>query len=709
MMFTPSISPANPNLLLLNCNMSGAYRSTDGGDNWEIIHYRQLTSSTRVRPAWHPVDANIAFATEDRGGSLKITRDRGVTWIAIPGAPSAVCAIGIDPGHPDLMLVGGRRGIYRSADSGQHWAEVGTVRGKLLGFHFDQTSPVGKRTCFAATDQALLRSDDAGATWREIRAGLGSGSLLSFAGGSNKQSGDCVLYCSVESREAGGQITGGIYRSDDRGTTWIRAMGVGIAVKDTPWGSHPAQPSQYAFILTTDVNPSRVYAAREWAGKVFRSDNRGVAWCEVLLHQDMKSPRFNIGPDYLIDERGVGGQSLSGFGINPANPDHLIVTGWMNCFITKNGGKAWVTANTCSAEPPGRRGKGMRWLNNGLVVTSVWHYYLDPFEPNRHYIAYTDLGYARSIDAGQSWYWQTGLPLRNTTYEMAFDPTTRGKIWAAFADLHDIPNGNIIFGAHYDPHASGGLGVSADFGVTWQDTSHGLPPKPITSVVVDPKSPQDNRTLYISAFEDGVYKSTNGGQSWVKKSSGLGAPSINMRTCRIILHPDGTLFCLVTALREEDGRGQFLAHGPGLYRSRDGGESWQWINRSQPLLWPKDYDVDPRDSRIVYLGASDANNAEGGLYKTTNDGANWTRIARKGSQCFGATINPHKPDWVYLCITESAPEAGLWLSKDAGKTWTALDGMPFRNVQRVSFDPQDDSIIYVSTFGGSVWKGPAEQ
>lgn len=146
----------------------------------------------------------------------------------------------------------------------------------------------------------------------------------------------------------------------------------------------------------------------------------------------------------------------------------------------------------------------------------------------------------------------------------------------------------------------------------------------------------------------------------------------------------------------------------GVYRSKNAGESWQWINRSQPLLWPKDFDVDPRDSQTVYLGASDASNAEGGLYKTTDGGASWTRVARKGSECFGATVHPRKPGWVYLCITESAPDAGLWLSKDAGQTWTALEGLPFRNAQRVTFDPKDDSIVYVSTFGGSVWRGPAE-
>jgi len=94
--------------------------------------------------------------------------------------------------------------------------------------------------------------------------------------------------------------------------------------------------------------------------------------------------------------------------------------------------------------------------------------------------------------------------------------------------------------------------------------------------------------------------------------------------------------------------------------------------------------------------------------KTLDEGVTWARIARKDGACFGATIHPRKPNWVYLCIAAGETNPGLWLSKDAGNTWKALEGMPFRNAQRVSFDPTDDSLIYVSTFGGSVWRGPAD-
>ncbi len=482
------------------------------------------------------------------------------------------------------------------------------------------------------------------------------------------------------------------------------AMGDGIDRRTERSEDHQAGPAHYGFVVTADANPARVYAACDYTGRIFRSDDRGATWRNVLF-QDMASSRFNVGPNYLIDERGRGGDTISGMGINPADPDHLIVCDWMNCYISRDGGQTWSAAHMRSGEEPGRRGKGMRWIDNGLVVTTVWNYYLDPFEPNRHYIAYTDIGFARSTDSGQTWYWQTGRPLRNTTYELAFDPETPGRIWAAFADLHDIPNDNVISGRHFFAGASGGIGVSSDFGATWKDSSRGLPRKPITSVVLDPRSSRQGRTLYASAFGEGVYKSTDGGQNWVKSSNGLGAPDVNMRACRLILHADGSLFCLVTAMRKN---GHFLPEGPGIYRSRDGGTSWESLNRSHPLLWPKDFDVDPRDSRVIYVGAADASNKEGGLYKTTDGGVSWSRIVRRSSECFGATIHPRKPDWVYMCLTEQSEGCGLWLSKDAGKTWKALAGLPFRNAQRVTFDPRDDSIIFVSTFGASVWRGPAE-
>jgi photosystem II stability/assembly factor-like uncharacterized protein len=226
-------------------------------------------------------------------------------------------------------------------------------------------------------------------------------------------------------------------------------------------------------------------------------------------------------------------------------------------------------------------------------------------------------------------------------------------------------------------------------------------------VVVDRSSPRDSRVLYASVWEHGVFKSVDGGKTWAERAKGIGGDARNRRCCRLILHDDATLFCLVTALR---AAGRFVRDGVGLYRSRDGGETWEWINRSHPLHWVKDFDVHPRDSDVIYLGAADVpGSPEGGLYKTTDGGRSWRRVAREGPQTFGATLHPRRPHWVYMAVCEAAPDAGLWLSKDDGRTWKAFRGLPFKNVQRVHFDPEDDSIIYVTTFGGSVWKGPAEE
>jgi photosystem II stability/assembly factor-like uncharacterized protein len=639
-------------------------------------------------------------------GELRVSRDRAETWSQIgEGLPRGLLELAVDPGDGDFMLAGFESGVSRSLDGGANWEPGRGVSGRVVGFHIDQTSPKESRRCFAGTAAGVFQSQDGGKTWEQIGQGLPEKGLLDFAGGSSSRENECVLYCTVGSEMAGGKFVGGVYRSTDRGRRWKQAMGPGIDVEERVFWGRRRVP-QYDLLLTTDVRPLTVYALTRRPGSVYRSDDGGESWRAIFFGRT-DNPRFNLEPNYLTAELGSSESNLSGCGINPTDPEMVITTDWMCCQITRDGGSRWDTLHTRRAPEQGVAGKGQRWENTGLTVTSTWHYYIDPFEKNRHYIAYTDIKFARSDDAGKTWYSQWEPPLRNTTYELAFDPEVRGKIWGAFGDLHDIPNMNVISGRHYRPQAGGGAGLSTDFGETWSDTSQGLPDKPVTSIVLDPRSPKEARVLYASCFEAGVFKSTDGGRTWVSKSHGLRGPRGRPRACRLILHNDGTLFVLLTA--PTIGSQPGLA-GAGLYRSRDGGESWECITRSKALRWPKDFDVDPRDSDVIYLGAGDLERAdEGGLYKTTDGGQTWRRIAREGRETFGATVHPKRPDWVYMALCEAAPGPGLWLSKDGGETWKPFWGIPFRNIQRIAFDPDDDNVIYVTTFGGSVWKGPAEE
>ncbi len=714
-MFTPAISPVDSNRMMVNCDMSAAYVTSDGGANWKMIHGSQLHASTVCRPAFHPTDPLTIFAA-DGGNGLKVTHDGGLNWNKIGNLPPNLRGeIAIDPDNPRLLLAGAGTAVYRSRDAGATWTVCAGPEGDPLAFHFDRNSPAGRRACFAATSKGIWRSPDGGETWAPRTSGLPAREILSFSGGSDPRERVTLLYCTVPSTLEGGRLTGGIYRSSDGGATWQSAMGSGLNLETKPFDEWAMGPiAQYRRIVTSNARPRTVYAFNTNTGippphhaTVYRSDDAGATWT-ATFQGDPRYPSRNVQVDYTVCEDAQFYQDVPGVAIDARNPEHLILVDMGRCFLTSDGGKTWQCGHTRPVPERRPPGPGSRWICNGLVVTTTWNYYIDPFQPQRHYICYTDIGFARSTDAGKSWAWwslQGRAPWNNTCYELAFDPQTPGKIWGAFSNTHDIPNGNIIYGNHRDTYP-GGVCLSTDFAATWKVSNQGLPAAPVTSVVVDPRSPPGARTLYAGVFNHGVYRSRDDGATWSACSQGLGAPS-NLRVDRVYLHPDGTLFALITARRRN---GRFEPEGVGLYRSADRGDHWTLVNRSQPLLWPKDFTVDPRDSRIVYVGACDAREQEqGGLWRTTDGGATWQRLGRKGTEHFGAYLHPTRPGWIYMTLTEGAPDAGLWLSKDNGATWTAMAGLPFSNAQRVVVDPADPDTLYVTTFGGSVWRGPASE
>jgi photosystem II stability/assembly factor-like uncharacterized protein len=724
-MFAPAISSADPNLMWINCDMSGAYLSLDGGHNWRMINQAQLRSDTRCRPAFHPTNRNIIYASS--GGRLKVSRDCGQTFKAIGNLSDGLDAeVAINPLDPDVLLAATGNGrCWLSRDAGATFAPCSGPEGKFLGFHFG--GPAQRRTVFAATRKGIWRSDDGGQTWADKSRALPWKEIQGFAGGSANSA--SILYCTVKSKVENASFKGGVYRSRDGAESWEPAMGSGLNTEtskadDWAYGSI----SQYEQILTTDAKPLTVYVMNTSTGfhpphsdTVYRSDDGGDSW-RATYFMDPRFEQYNVAPDYGTASTGQsfkGGETPFGTAICSSDPERLLLVR-NECHITHNGGKTWFCGSTSPA-PGEKPGPGSAWLCNGLVVTTTWHHYIDPFEPNRHYICYTDLGWARSLDAGKSWIWwnqKSWAPWRNTCYELAFDPAIPGKLWGAFSDVHDIPNDNIIAERH-GHNGPGGVCLSLDFGAAWRpvpaigapsslSASKGaLPLKAVTSIVLDPRSPKGARTLYAGVFDAGVFKSVDDGNTWVCRTNGLGSP-LNLRVSKLLLHQDGTLFAMICAKRPAAGK-PLMPEGVGLYRSEDGAENWQKVNASQDFLYPKDFSVHPRDSRRLLIGACDTNweDKAGGLYATQDGGRAWNRITRQGPQTFGGYFHPRHDGWIYLSLTEDAPGAGLWLSRDNGLSWRPFDDLPFSNIQRVELDPADDNHIYVTTFGGSVWHGPA--
>ena len=309
----------------------------------------------------------------------------------------------------------------------------------------------------------------------------------------------------------------------------------------------------------------------------------------------------------------------------------------MDCYITRDGGKTWEAAHTRGAEGPGRRGKGMRWVHrpgrDDLVGTTTSTRTSRPGTTS----PIPTSAIARSTDAGKTWYWQTGRPLRNTTYELAFDPETPGTIWGA-SPTCTTSRTTTSSAAGTIARGRGGVGISTDFGVTWKDTSEpGSPRKPITSVVVDPKSPRGEPHALRLGLRGGCVQIDRRRPELDGCVERPGAPRGNVRACRLILHRDGSLFCLVTALRKD-------RHSSPKAPACTGRPTVACLGVDQPVQpLALAQGLRCRPSQPGHLPRRAGRRPRPPAGRPLQDDRrrrNWNRIARKGDDCFGATVDP---------------------------------------------------------------------
>ncbi|MGD0091091.1 MAG: hypothetical protein ABSE73_14330 [Planctomycetota bacterium] len=731
-MFAPSSSPHDPNLMFVNCDMSGLYRSTDGGKSWRMVDFRQTRSNTQARVLYHPKDANVLYF------SGQVSRDQGLTWKALAAKPpfGDVNEMALDPESDALILVGANAGVFLTRDTGATWEKCPGIEGKVARFYIDPASPKDQRRIFLATDKGLYRSDDGGKAFAPKCAGLPWKEFRDLGGGRTAEGSKLLLYCTVVSKldgeasraggtpalpDAGGTpavLKGGVYKSEDLGEKWSPAMGQGINTKVLKNAKGAATIAQYYLLGVAEGRPELVYVSCTGVEflppnheTVFRSDDAGQTW-RYIFNRDIRYKECNLENGWIIYALGWGWGGFhtkeDGFFVNPKHPDVAMWTDFGELLITTDGGKSWRQSYSKYAPgqaAPASRNPG-RWQSAGLEVTSTWEYHFDPCNHKRHYICYTDVGFAISEDGGNTWLNNSatsGTPWTNTTYSLAFDPAEPGLVYAAMSNSHDVTGG-------FDAKGPGGVCASTDGGLHWKVSSQGLPNAPCRSIVLDPKSPKESRTLYCAMYGHGVYKSSDGAKTWAKKANGMDLARTN-HVLFVKLHPDGTLFCAVSG----SGKTWHDFTVPGsLYRSKDGGENWECISQPLKLHWTVDFDFDPRNSEVLYWAAITLPaKPEGGVYKTADGGKTWARLLRdedtagKGGPGFlhamMVTVDPLRPETVYL----GTHTHGLWYSADAGQTWKQFEGLPFGVANRVQFDPDDHGYIYVTTFGGGVWRGRA--
>ena len=577
----------------------------------------------------------------------------------------------------DVFFVATEDGMYRSENDDIHWRRVSRLSGPCSGLVVLATR------VFAAYADGIYQSQDAGVSWNQAYNGRGN-KVLALAGGYVTGS-RMVVLAAVRGT--------GIVGSENMGRSWSTLVGE-ADIEDVvmaPDQTHVAFAATSQDVLKTEDGGGKWTQCFVAAAPVNES-NTVRAWPHLELNLPVR-----IAPNSL--------------GVNPSVPSCVMLTTGPALYVSRNSGGSWSQAvNRLLPRIPFE--PGVSYGSNGLDANTPWEYYIDPTRKRLTYIAYSDTGFCRSPDRGTSWTpVVNGSPWTRCFYDVVFDPFTPGRIYAAAADQPDIPAWNQI--DHVE--GSGGVIVSDDFAGKWRETGSGLPKKPCTSLAVGTDSSKGALILYAAVFGDGVYKSADSGKTWTRKSQGLGREE-NMHVFMIrVQNETGDIYCSVTGSRDAD---QFKVPG-GLWRSTDGAETWQELTAQLNLFWPGGFAFDPRDPNVVYLAASSVpGNAQGGVYKSADRGRTWTRLrsdedfssarfiaswAGEPFQAWFVSVSPHNPDRVYLSTITS----GLWLSQDAGKTWSPVDWVAFPAVTRICFPPVDIRTIYVSTFGGGVWKGPA--
>jgi photosystem II stability/assembly factor-like uncharacterized protein len=422
-----------------------------------------------------------------------------------------------------------------------------------------------------------------------------------------------------------------------------------------------------------------------------------------VVHRESDRPSTDLEGSWVEKRARAGNEDIwfdapYDLGVAPGDTGVCYVTDLFRTYRTLDGGKTWAQVHSA-------RVADERWTSRGLDVTTAYGVHFDPFDPRRVLISYTDIGAFLSEDGGESWTGATeGVPdaWRNTTYWIAFDPQERGLAWGAFSGTHDLPRPK-MWRRRDRATYHGGIGISRDGGRTWTPSGRGLPDTAFTHVLLDSRSPRGARTLYACAFGRGVYTSTDGGASWSACNKGL--PGEQPFAWRLSQAKDGRLY-LVVARRSEDG----TIGGPGdgaLYPSTDGAGHWTAVPLPKGSNGPAALTIDPQDDRRLYLSAwgvaNPAGDTGGGVFVSADAGQTWRSVLPQSPHVYDVTADTRQPGLLYACGFDQA----AWRSTDRGETWTRIRGFNFKWGHRVGLDPVDADRIWITTFGGSVWRGPA--
>jgi photosystem II stability/assembly factor-like uncharacterized protein len=351
--------------------------------------------------------------------------------------------------------------------------------------------------------------------------------------------------------------------------------------------------------------------------------------------------------------------------------------------------------------------QGLRWRSIGpfrggrtVAATGV------PAEPNLFYVAAVDGGVWKSDDYGRTWNPIFDGQPTESIGSIAVAPSEPAIIYVGSGEGLQRP----------DLSVGDGIYKSTDAGRTWSHL--GLRDgQQIPRVLVEPHDPNRVFAAvlghpYGANEQRGVFRSTDGGENWQKilyKDADTGAVDLAFDPTN-----SQVLYAVLWSARQVPWEGSIEGHKGGLFKSTDGGDTWKPLTKGLPTneqgLGRIGIAVAPGDRNRMYAMV-DAPEL-GGVYRSDDAGESWERVNDerrvwgRGDDFAWVRVAPNDKDEIYVCNTS------LYRSMDAGRTFTAIKGAPGGDdYHSVWINPENPQILLLgvdqgatlSVNGGKTW------
>ncbi len=293
-------------------------------------------------------------------------------------------------------------------------------------------------------------------------------------------------------------------------------------------------------------------------------------------------------------------------------------------------------------------------------------------------------------------------------------PSRGGRVVAVAGDFNNPMT--FYFGA-----CAGGIYKTTDGGIYWRNVSDGFLGTAAVGAIAVARS--DSNVVYAGmgettirldvSYGDGVYKTTDGGRTWanvgLKDTKHIG---------RVLIHPTNPDIVYIAALGDIFGPNE----ARGVYRTQDGGKSWEKVLHRDADTGAVDMSMDPNNPRVIYATMWQTrrnfwNISSGGpgcgLFKSTDGGDSWTEISRNTGLPtgplgkIGVAVSPARSGRVWALVEAEGDKCGLYRSDDHGATWTQTQAS--RDLMHrpwyythVFADPSHGDTVYVTNL--AMWK-----